>query len=89
MEAYTFIHKETKKVISIDYFTGYNIDFDQIYYLCDYGIPWFVFLKEEIDYVLEHRDFMHPVNNNYNSPSTEYINLDNYEIKKFVLSENI
>ena len=91
MEAYTFIHKETKEVIRIDYFSDYNEDFGQIYYLTHLsnGVPWFVFSLDEIKYVLENSEFMHPINNNSNSPSAEHVNLNDYEIRKFVMNENI
>ena len=89
MEVFTFVHKELKEPIRCHY---YEVDdeFGRVYYFTqDHGAIWFVNTEKEIDFIIENKDFMHPqYSMMYYSPSVEDINLDDYEVKKFVIDND-
>jgi len=86
MEAWTFIHKKSKEIIKFDIRSG-CIEFGKQYYFTDfeYSPIWFVNSEEEAKGA--YLDFVHPqYSMNYNRPSTDKININDYEICKFILT---
>jgi hypothetical protein len=93
MEVWTFVHKETKEIIRVYNIENYDDVFGNRYYFTDgeYATPWFVFSKEEIDFIIKNKKFIHgQYSVFYNMPSVECVNIDDYDIIKFeVLNEKI
>jgi len=87
MEVWTFIHKNTNEIIRFD-ILEYDEEFGDLYYFInnDYSPIWFVNTEEESK--LAYQEFIHPLYNSYNRPSTDKINIYDYKISKFILYEN-
>ena len=89
MVVYTFIHKETKEIIKCHYMM-IDDEFGRVYYFTpDHGALWFVDDINRIEFIIENKKFIHPqYSMMYYSPSVEDINLDDYEVKKFVIDND-
>ena len=85
MEVWTFINKETNKIIRCD-IKNYDSEFYVIYHFTNaiYSPLWFVKTKDEAE--LAYKKNVHPqYSMNYTTPDTDSINLENYKIVKFEL----
>ncbi len=89
MEVWTFIHKENKYIIRFNEIYTDDDDFATEYYFVEnkYSAIWFSQNYDDVAWLKE-CDFVHAqYSSSYTKPNKEHVNLDNYEIKKFILSE--
>ena len=86
MEVWTFINKETNEIIRYDLKPG-DIEFGALYYFTTviYSPLWFV--DSENVALLAYKKEVHPYDSmNYNTPSTNSINIEDYKIIKFEIN---
>jgi len=84
MEVWTLINKNDKKIIKFDVVRTTDSVFGIEYFFTtdEYAPMWFVETKEEAENA--HQDFIHPQHRmSYKTPSTDQINILDYEIIKF------
>jgi len=82
MEVWSLINKSTKELIKFDV-VELDDDIGVKYFFTDneYSAIWVVNSEETVKNA--HQRFIHPINSiNYKNPSTEYINIDDYDIVK-------
>ena len=90
MEVWTFINKKNKEIIRYSLRAGDEC-FGPIFYfdddeeMKDYYSPWFVYTKEEAEIAFI-KDVHPQFSINYKRPSTDQINLTDYEIKQFKMN---
>ena len=87
MEVWTFLNKKTGKIIRYDKIMTDDC-FDTEYFFIDdeYAPIWFVETKEEAEEA--YKKFIHPQYSQfYKQPSTNKINIDDFEICKFKLEK--
>lgn len=86
MEVWTFINKATIEIIRYNVIRTDDYCFDTEYFFIDdiYSPIWFVNTEEEAK--AAYKKFIHPqFRQFYTQPSTDRINIDDYEIRKFIL----
>lgn len=83
MELWTLKHKKTKNIIKINKITLDELYPVQWFFIENNNSPyWFVDSFEKVQKVLT--DNINPIEHiNYETPTCEYIDLNNYEITKF------
>ena len=83
MELWSFINKETKNIIrfSLIYTTDEDFGIEYFFVENDSFPMWFV--ESEMDAINAFQEFVHPqYRMYYKTPSTNRININDYEIKK-------
>jgi len=86
MEVWTLINKNDKKLIRFDVIRTTDPEFGTEYFFTtdEYSPIWFVETRNEIEKA--YRSFIHPQYRMiYRTPSTDNINIDDYEITKFII----
>jgi hypothetical protein len=88
MEVWTFINKISKEIIRFDVIYTDDQDFGTEYFFTTgkYSPIWFVHTEEEAK--IAFKDFVHPqFSMFFETPSTEKININDFEIVKFKMEE--
>jgi hypothetical protein len=90
MELWTFINKKTKQLIRCDILDN-DPEFGNLYYFLEdeYSPHWFVDSEEKVK-LAYNNGFIHPeFCNNFQRPDTQKVNLDDYDIIKFLSKDNV
>ena len=88
MEIYTFKHKITNEIIKFDHLE-LDDDIGRQYYFIESKTqpPWFSFERKNLEYIQNCREISAIKSMYCNCPNTDSINIHDYEIVKFILSD--
>jgi hypothetical protein len=90
MEAWSFIHKETKKIIRVSKSSVGDIEFGCEFYFSEskWDPIWMTEFYEDIEFLLRNKNIHPEYSVNYRKPDKSIINLDNYDVVKLDITLN-